>query len=136
MHWAEKYIGRPYALGHGDCAALVVNVIEYEFGYDLPEFVHACRAENRSSRDEQLKQLAFDATEPTDDPQEGDVVLMRCNMRPSHIGIYCVINGEPHVLHAMENARMVVLHKLRDLGKQRLTVEGFYKWNKQDSRKV
>lgn len=67
-------------------------------------------------------------TKPVDDPKEGDVVLMLCRNRPSHVGVYCDVNGEPSVLHAMENAGMVVLHRIRDLPKVFLSVEGFYKW--------
>jgi len=64
----------------------------------------------------------------TDIPEEGDAVLMMCRGRPSHIGIYCVVNNEPCVLHAMENAGMVVLHRIRELNRVFLTVEGYYAW--------
>ena len=61
-------------------------------------------------------------------PDEGDAVLMLCAGRPSHIGVYCVVDGETSVLHAMENAGMVVRHRLRDLTRVGLAIEGFYRW--------
>lgn len=75
-----------------------------------------------------MTDLVGEYGEKTDSPTEGDAVLMLCRNRPSHIGVYCIVNHEPCVLHAMENAKMVVLHKLRDLPKVFLSIEGFYKW--------
>ena len=48
--------------------------------------------------------------------------------RPSHIGVYCEVDGNKCVLHAMEGAGMVVLHRIRDLDKYFLKVEGYYTW--------
>lgn len=129
MHWSENYIGKPYRLGDADCAALVCEVQEQEFDGTVPEFVLAMRENTRLKRVEQLESLAREAVTPTDNPDEGDVVLMLCKGRPSHVGVYCVVDGEPSVLHAMENAKMVVLHRIRDLEKFWLKVEGYYKWN-------
>jgi cell wall-associated NlpC family hydrolase len=128
MHWSENYIGRPYKLGDADCAALVVDVAQKEFAVNAPDFVEAMRENTRRKRIEQLETLAILATEKTENPVEGDVVLMYCLGRPSHVGVYCVVDNEPSVLHAMENAKMVVRHRIRDLQKFWLSVEGYYKW--------
>jgi cell wall-associated NlpC family hydrolase len=128
MHWSTKYIGKPYELGEADCAALVADVRENEFKSLVPNFVKTYRENTRLKRVEQLESLAKEATERTDNPQEGDVVLMMCRGRPSHVGVYCFVDGENCVLHAMENAKMVVRHKIRDLDKFFLSVEGYYKW--------
>lgn len=129
MHWSENYIGKPYILGDADCAALVCEVREQQFDGTVPEFVLAMRENTRLKRVEQLESLAREAVKPTNNPDEGDVVLMLCRGRPSHVGVFCVVDGEPSVLHAMENAKMVVRHKTRDLEKFGLKVEGYYKWN-------
>lgn len=129
MHWSENYIGKPYSLGDADCAALVCEVREKEFNGIVPEFVLALRENTRLKRVEQLESLAREAVIPTDSPSEGDVVLMICRGRPSHVGVFCLVDGEPSVLHAMENAKMVVRHRIRDLEKFWLSVEGYYKWN-------
>jgi cell wall-associated NlpC family hydrolase len=128
VHWSTKYIGKPYELGEADCAALVAEVRENEFKSLVPDFVRTYRENTRLKRVEQLETLAKEATERTNDPQEGDVVLMMCRGRPSHVGVYCFVDGENCVLHAMENAKMVVRHRIRDLDKFFLSVEGYYKW--------
>jgi cell wall-associated NlpC family hydrolase len=128
MHWSTKYIGKPYKLGDADCAALVADVRENEFKTLVPDFVKTYRENTRLKRVEQLESLAKEATERTENPQEGDVVLMMCRGRPSHVGVYCFVDGENCVLHAMENAKMVVRHRIRDLNKFFLSVEGYYKW--------
>jgi hypothetical protein len=136
MHWSEQYIGRPYKLGEADCAALCIDVIENEFLGQVPDFCKTYRENTRLKRADQLEQLAKQATVQTDNPAEGDVVLMLCKGRPSHVGIYCFVDNEPSVLHAMENVKMVVLHRIRDLPRYFLAVEGYYKWNKQNSVKA
>lgn len=129
MHWSEKYIGKPYRLGDADCAALVCEVRKKEFDGTVPEFVLTMRENTRLKRVEQLERLSKEVVMQTGTPSEGDVVLMICRGRPSHVGVYCVVDNEPSVLHAMENAKMVVLHRIRDLPRYFLAVEGYYKWN-------
>lgn len=133
MHWSDKYIGRPYNLGDSDCAALCIDVIEQEFDGKLPDFCQTIRQTTRLKRAQQLEELAKQATELTDNPAEGDIVLMLCRNRPSHVGIYCIVDNEPSVLHAMENAKMTVRHRIRDLPRFFLAVEGYYKWKKPNS---
>jgi cell wall-associated NlpC family hydrolase len=128
MHWAEQYIGQPYITNEADCARLVTRVRSEVFKLPVPTDVEVHRAASRLGRAAQMTDLVALYTKPVDDPKEGDVVLMLCRNRPSHVGVYCDVNGEPSVLHAMENAGMVVLHRIRDLPKVFLSVEGFYKW--------
>ena len=127
-HWSEKYIGRPYVLGDADCARLLADVRKEVFSLPVPSEVEVDRAQSRLSRVGQMTDLVAEYGIRTDDPQEGDAVLMICAGRPGHIGAYCLINNQGCVLHAMENAGMVVLHKIRDLNIFSLKVEGYYKW--------
>lgn len=128
MHWSQKYIGQPYVAGEADCARLVCQVRREVFGQPVPDEAEIERKASRLARVVQLTDGVDAFGQRTELPQEGDAVLMVCRARPSHIGVYCVVDGEPAVLHAMENAGMVVLHKLRDLSRVFLEVEGFYKW--------
>ena len=128
MHWAEQYIGQPYIANEADCARLVTRVRNEIFKLPVPSDVEVHRAASRLGRAAQMSDLVALYTEPSETPAEGDVVLMLCRGRPSHVGVYCEVDNEPCVLHAMENAGMVVRHRLRDLPKVFLTVEGFYKW--------
>lgn len=128
MHWSEQYIGDPYVLGDADCARLIARVRREVYELPVPSDVEVDRAASRLGRVGQMGDLVTMYGQRTDNPKEGDVVLMLCRSRPSHVGVYCEIDNEPCVLHAMENAGMVVRHRLRDLPKVFLTVEGFYKW--------
>lgn len=128
MHWSENYIGDPYVLGDADCARLVASVRKEIYKLPVPSDVEVDRAASRLGRVGQMGDLIEMYGQRTDNPEEGDVVLMICRARPSHVGVYCIVDNEPCVLHAMENAGMVVRHRLRDLPKVLLTVEGFYKW--------
>lgn len=127
-HWTEKYIGQPYKVAEADCARLIAKVRREEFNLPVPLDVEVERAASRLGRAGQMCDLVSEYGEKTDNPQEGDAVLMICRGRPSHIGVYCEINNEPAVLHAMENAGMVVLHRIRELDRLFLKVEGYYTW--------
>lgn len=127
-HWAEQYIGLPYEIGSADCAKLVTKVRREIFKLPVPEDIEADRACSMLGRVKQMNELIESFGELTNNPNEGDVVLMIAYGRPSHIGIFCIVNGEKSVLHAMESAKMVVLHKIRDLPRLFLGVEGYYKW--------
>lgn len=128
MHWAESYVGQDYQVGSADCARLLSRVRREVFHLPVPEDIEVDRAASRLGRVGQLSDLVDAFGERTETPVEGDAVLMLSRGRPSHIGAYCVVDGEPCVLHAMENAGMVVLHKIRDLPRIFLTIEGFYTW--------
>ena len=127
-HWSEKYIGQPYATGSADCARLAGQVRREVFNQPVPSETEVERAESRLKRVGQMSDLVSTYGIATETPNEGDVVLMYCRGRPSHIGVFCVVDGEPSVLHAMENAGMAVLHKIRELNRVFLSVEGYYKW--------
>jgi hypothetical protein len=127
-HWSEKYIGQPYITGEADCAHTLAQIRKEVFGMDVPTDIEVERKASRLGRLGQMCDLVAEYGERTENPQEGDAVLMCCKGRPNHIGAYCVVNGEPSVLHAMEQAGMVVLHRIRDLERVFITVEGYYSW--------
>lgn len=127
-HWSEKYIGTPYQTHTADCARLLSRVRNEQFGLPVPTDIEVDRATSRLGRLGQMKDLVCEFGVKTENPQEGDAVLMLSRGRPSHIGVYCIVNGEQCVLHAMENAGMVVLHRIRELNRVFLTVEGYYSW--------
>ena len=127
-HWSEKYIGQPYEINSADCAKLLSRVRSEQFSMPVPSEIEIERKASRLGRVGQMSDLVDAYGEKTENPQEGDAVLMLCRGRPSHIGVYCIIDNEPAVLHAMENAGMVVLHRIRELNRVFLTVEGYYAW--------
>jgi len=123
-HWAEKYIGITYK--ENDCAELALRVQKNEFSkiIDLPNH----RETGIRKLSNQIQNLQSDFADKTSQPVEGDAVLMRSRGRINHIGIYCFMNNEAFVLHAMRNAGCVCLHKLRELKNIGLDLEGFYRW--------
>ena len=127
-HWVEGYIGNPYKIGSADCARLLTQVRREVFKLPVPDELEVIRSESRLGRVGQITDLVGIYGHRTESPIEGDAVLMICAGRPSHIGVFCLVNNEKCVLHAMENAGMVVLHKIRELEKFFLKVEGYYKW--------
>lgn len=128
MHWSDQYIGRPYIKGDADCARLLCQVRREVFHGAVPSDVEAERKASRLGRAAQMEDGVREYGIRTDAPVEGDAVLMFSLGRPSHIGAFCLVDGEPSVLHAMENAGMVVRHKIRDLHRVFLSVEGYYRW--------
>ena len=94
----------------------------------VPDDIEIESAESRLGRVGQMQDLVNEFGLRTENPQEGDAVLMICRGRPSHVGVYCIVDKEPCVLHAMENAGMVVLHRIRELNRVFLSVEGYYTW--------
>lgn len=127
-NWSEPYIGQPYIKGDTDCARLVVRVRREVFGMPVPDEVEVERAASRLGRALQMADGVAEYGEPVVVPKEGDVVLMWSLGRPSHVGVFCRVDFEDCVLHAMEGAGMVVRHRLRDLPRVALAVEGFYQW--------
>ena len=129
-HWSARYVGEAYLEGANDCAAFAVRVQYQVFGRDI----RLPMARGLGARDwsRQIDALTEEYAVPTETPVDGDAVLMRCRGRLSHIGIYCEIGGVAYVLHAMKNAGQVCLHRLRDLDKQGLWLEGCYRWKSND----
>ncbi len=125
-HWAERYVGEPYIEGENDCAALAARVQFEVFGRRIG--LPTERLSDHRGWSRQIEIHRADYAIPTDLPQDGDAVLMIGRGRLNHIGIYAHINGSGYVLHAMKSAGHVVLHRIRDLDRYGLQVEGFYKW--------
>lgn len=98
------------------------------FGLPVPEGADIERAQSAYGRFQQMSEGVETYAVPTESPQDGDVVLMQCRGRPSHVGVFCRVDGEAHTLHAMKNAGMAVLHRVRDLPRVNLHVEGYYSW--------
>ena len=128
LHWSERYIGLPYVLGESDCGHMAAGILREVFGKTIPERAAVEREVSRLGRVHQMSDVVESFCLPVDAPEEGDLVLMLCRGRPSHIGVYCRVNGRGCVLHAMENAGMTVLHPIARLSSLLLSVEGYYRW--------
>ena len=123
-HWSESFVGLPYA--QADCAALAARVQREVVGRDLA--LPGERAAGLRGLSTQIVELKADYAEPVEIPRDGDAVLMVARGRLQHVGVYCDIDGSPWVLHAVRNAGQTCLHRLCDLSRYGLTVEGYYRW--------
>lgn len=124
QHWSDKYVGIPYQKGETDCAAIAVRVQSEVFNkvVNVPSERWA-----RIHRADQIQDLKDDFAIRTNDPKDGDGVLLICRGTPSHIGLVCEINNQRWILHSVKMMG-VVRHKEIDLWRYNLTVEGYYKW--------
>lgn len=128
-HWSERYIGLPYIEGGYNCAELVRQVRAEVFGHAVlypAEQPTDYRGQARMLRDELPRHVV--ALGPTQAPADGDGVVLIARGYPEHIGIYCLINAEPYVLHNYIRGGMVVLHRVSDLPAQAIKLEGVYRW--------
>jgi len=124
-HWSVRWLGRPCVLGEMDCAILVEQVEAEVFGRHL-----ALPSERRPGPFWLSAQIASHRhlAQRVDQPREGDGVLLRANGRLQHIGVYVVIAGVAHVLHAAQSAGAVVRHRIDRLDAAGYAVEGYYRW--------
>lgn len=122
-HWTEAYIGLPYIEQVQDCAELLARVQREVFGRNV--HVPSVRADTPFGRSIQIAHGRDELADPVSQAQEGDAVLMQI-MGRWHVGVWFNL-GEPWVLHALKNAGQVVAHRLRDLPRYGIRVEGFYR---------
>ncbi len=132
-HWSDKYLGRPYLRGEFDCADLVVEVAQAEFGraVALPSHEEGVRA-----RDRQIEQLTGElgrrlSNATGEAPRDGDIALMKAAGRRlslgHHIGVVAVLPLATCVLHCLAGMG-VARHPIDCLAERQLTLTGFYRW--------
>jgi len=127
-HWTAGYIGLPYVPMAFDCAHLVERVQREVFGRDV-RLPGARPGDNRSAQMQQmLQEHAPHLVDRIEAPEEGAAALMVGAGRLNHVGVCTQLAGEWWVLHNFIRARQVVLHRLRELGRWGLVLEGVYQW--------
>lgn len=123
-HWTNNYIGTPYR--ECDCAELAQRVQREVFWREIA--LPSERDGGVFALSAQIQRLRDDYGSRTEQPVDGDAVLMLGAGRLWHIGVYVETCDIAYVLHAIRSAGQACLHKLRDLQRMGFTVEGFYKW--------
>lgn len=112
--WVDHYIGTPWIEGKAECWHLVVKVLRRQFGIrDLPLAVAS--NDHRVAVDLLASHPERENWSLTDEPQEGDVVMMRRGVYPCHVGVWVAPN---HVLHSLKGSGAILSHTTRliDLG--------------------
>ena len=122
----RKYAGMTYS-DDFDCADFVVYFVRDFFGKDV--WLPGTRPRGDDA-DQHLSEMSKAFGERTDDPQDGDFVLMQNigDTTPTHGGVYLVLNGEPCVFHSTKKSGGSVIHRVRQLPRIGLKIEGIYKW--------
>ena len=124
-HWSDRYVGRVYEAGAFDCGDLAELVAREVFGraIALPS-VHGRGGAQRQAVIDAAKSAC---AEPIAKPCDGDAVLIVARGYGQHVGIYCVIEGEPWVLHNVRTAG-AIRTRLRHMGLLGYSIEGYYRW--------
>lgn len=130
MHWAENYLGVPWSpTGEGGacfhCWSFTRHVLRQHFGLEVPAVAYSDDVVElaRLFRDHPERQRWLEVERPAD----GDVVLMRRNRVPIHVGIWLSVN-RGGVLHC-QRGDGVVFMSVADLAVNGWMVHGFYRFN-------
>lgn len=131
---AERYVGKPYIEGVFDCADLAAQVQWELFGVVIELPTQRARPHSPRAQARAIAAFAPKVVQQIAAPAHGCGVLMWESAaiesganRQWHIGTAFLQNGEVWVLHSTVQAG-AVLHRLPDLGRFGLHVEGFYQW--------
>lgn len=126
MHWVERYLNRSYVDREYDCASLFCEVLREQFDKDVPDYGE--RPALRSARADWLETELKSRARRLKEPVEGCGVLMMSEGAYRHIGVYCIVNSRPHILHNVKD-RGARLTRPEDLPLLTgLTIEGYYEW--------
>jgi hypothetical protein len=126
IHWCSRWIGIPYSTLN--CAELVADVLEKEFmrqdiadtlrGY--PEHDMDVRAQSHA-----IAHGCRQLTDRTEDPQDGDGVILKIGSRLSHMGLVVSTPKGLYILHTVAHRGSVI----EPAGKLlTCTIEGYYRW--------
>lgn len=127
-HWHERYIGLPYVEDEFDCTHLLQKVTEEVFGKVIPlPSERQPTAFGKSGQVGQHKNHYFEKITP-EEAVDGDVVIMVCRTRFNHIGVFFRLNGVPYVLHNLKNVGGVTAHRIRDLDRINIGLDGYYRF--------
>jgi hypothetical protein len=127
QHWTKKYLSIPYS--EMNCAEFTEYVLKdkFDLNFKFPQSQGSFFMESHQIKQEMFK---FVCPVPTDEPKDGDLVLMSGRRLLSHVGLYVNIKDQDYVLHTQKTFGCACLHKLKEISFYGLFFEGFYKWQK------
>ncbi|MEN2386462.1 hypothetical protein [Comamonas sp. A7-5] len=124
MHWSDSYIDIPHDVL--DCAQLVERALHEQFGRIDIHFPRR-QADDLAHRSALITANQADFAKWIEEPVDGCGVLMLARGRQAHIGLYCLIQGVPYVLHSDALFGSSMRQPLARLPRC-YRVEGFYQW--------
>ena len=126
---AETYVGTPYVEGVFDCADLAAKVQWEVFGRLIPLPTHRKRPAGAMGQAREIRVLQDALAVRIELPETGCGVLMYQPTEQSmrwHIGTVFVVGIDVWVLHNSSEALGACLHRLADLQRQGMRLEGYY----------
>jgi cell wall-associated NlpC family hydrolase len=123
-HWASRYIGDEWVTREHDCWGFVRRVYAEQFGVSVPavdvdSLNLRASIDAFSGHDERANWVRID------DPEDGCAVLMGMGRHPTHVGIWCDVDGGG-VVHAVRKAG-VVFQSRASLALAGWAVHAFYR---------
>lgn len=125
MHWSTKYLMIQFR--EMNCTEFIEHVLRDHFQreYSFPQ--------SRGSIFQQsldIKEGLPQYCEETDDPQDGDVVLMNGLRSLCHVGLYVKYKGVDYVFHCEKRIGRAVMHRFSEINGYGYSIAGVYKWVK------
>jgi cell wall-associated NlpC family hydrolase len=112
MHWANKYIGKPWSPGATgpdayDCWGLLCVIYKDQFGVELPHHIALDKTDRRGV----IKFVDSEVRNATEwrrvtSPVDGCAVAMGSANKYSHVGVYLEIDGGL-ILHSAERTGVI-----------------------------
>lgn len=128
--WVDKYVGLRYDARRFDCAHLVALVLQEQKGINV-NFPQTRRG-MIAPADQQKAIAAYTESLAKEVHYAEDFcgVLMREVDKDyaGHIGVYLTFAHTPYVLHNSEALGKSCVHRLDELSRFGLVVEGYYTW--------
>jgi hypothetical protein len=125
----QDYVGREYRAGTYDCSHLAADVQRDLFGREVklpaqhPKGTAGQRALINGMRDDLAIQIAV--------PFDGCAALLKELTQAGcllHIGTVALRDGEPWILHNSAKLGSAHFHRLNDLNRWGMSLEGYFAW--------
>lgn len=101
--WAEQYIGEQWTV-QKDCFYWFRKIQKEVFGRELAHIKGTTVRKRMVASMLTTDICKVAGWHEVTTPKDGDGVLLRTRVRPHHIGVVTVINGEIFVVHAVEGS--------------------------------
>lgn len=129
---AQRYVGTPYVSGEFDCADLAVQVQRELLGRQVAMPAHRQRPAGARGQAREIARLRDVVADRIVRPEDGCAALLweldEHGFQTWHIGTAFVHAGETWVLHNSARLGSAALHRLADLQRWGMRLDGFYAW--------
>lgn len=125
----QGYVGTPYVLGVFDCWDLAAQVLREVFGRETAVPAHRDRPQGAAGQRRDIAAYRDEVAIKVDVPFTGCMGLF---FEPGafapiwHIGVVVLNGGDTWILHNSEKMGSACLHRLSDLNRWGMRLEGWY----------